>query len=170
MFHQLIAGLTLGFFLLGCQGAKKKGEVKASNLELPSGYTSPKVFQLTGVGVNWSPQISPNGLQLVFISSKRPSHEGSQVYLKNLENDSEKRITYHDGDTGYVAFSPNGKRLLYSSTTDEQKEKSNFIKDSLKRITGHPKSKEFKDSTHHFGLKTLWRFTLVFSMERELSA
>lgn len=153
MFHHMIVIFVLCLAFIGCQGSKKKGEVKASNLELPSGYSPPKVLQLTGVGVNWAARFSPNEEIIAYISSRRPSHDDSQVYVKNIKTSFEKRVSFHDGETHGVVFSPDGKRLLYSSTTDEEKEKSDFIKDSLKRITGLKKEEQTQPMSSPFWLK-----------------
>ncbi len=83
-------------------------------------------IQLTRFGNNTSPFLSADGKQFVFISSNRPSHSQGQVYLFNLENLKEKRITYQDGECSGAALLKDG-RVVYASTTDENKERPRLL-------------------------------------------
>jgi TolB protein len=124
------------FLLLSCQSSRIENSVDASNLSLPSGYKPPVVQKLTGAGVNSQGALSPDGRFLAFISSSRPNHDNPQVYVRTLQGGQERRLTFQDGQTAGVVFSPDSGRVIYASTTDEQKEDTNFIKASLERISG----------------------------------
>lgn len=128
------------FVLTSCQSSRLENASDGSNLSLPSGFQAPKVQKLTGVGVNSQPALSPDGRFLAYISGGRPNHENTQVYVRTLEGQNERRVTYQDGQNAAVVFSPDSSRVLYASTTDEQKEDVHFLKSSLERISG--KSKE----------------------------
>ncbi len=131
--------LILG--LAGCSGKNTKNTLDASDLKAPPGVTLPLITQLTGAGINYQPAWSPDGLHIVYISSDRPNHDNPQVYTMKLADRSEKRITWQHGKAAHPLFSPNGRRVIYASTTDEAKEDTNFIKDSLKRIAGKGEKK-----------------------------
>jgi len=114
----------------------QNSDVESSNLKLPSGFVPAKVEQFTNVGVNSKPEISHSGEKLIYLSSLRPTHENTQAYLLNLADKSEKRITFQDGQIASIVFSPDDSHVIYSSSTDEIKEDSLFIKETLKKLSG----------------------------------
>lgn len=132
--------------LIGCSGKNVKDSVEASDLKAPSGLELPVVVKMTGAGINYQPSWSPDGSQLIYISSDRPSHDNPQVYTMQVADKSEKRITWQDGKASHPLFSPDGRRVIYASTTDEAKEDTNFIKDSLERIAGQAEKKPEPES------------------------
>jgi Tol biopolymer transport system component len=79
-------------------------------------------IQLTRVGENLSPALSADGKKVVFVSRKRPSHSQGQIYIYDLENLKERRVTYQDGDCRDPILLSDG-RVVYASTTDELKER-----------------------------------------------
>lgn len=79
-------------------------------------------LRLTSSGQNLRPRFSPDGRKILFVSSRRESHANSQLYEINLDSFRERRVTYHDGDCLEGDYTPDGKKLIYASTTDELKE------------------------------------------------
>lgn len=86
---------------------------------------------LTQSGENFNAAFSSNGKKLLFSSRNRPQHLQAQVYEFNLENKKEKRLTHQDGEVIEGRFLGENK-LIYVSTTDEQKEDLNAL---VKNIT-----------------------------------
>ncbi len=83
-----------------------------------------KYKQITFIGDNEQPFLSESGNSLLFISSKRFHHKGSQVYELDLLKNTERRITFHDGDASRPIYIDRNQ-ILYFSNTDEIKE--NFL-------------------------------------------
>lgn len=79
-------------------------------------------FQLTETGINEMPSISGDEKQIVFVSRQRPAHSQSQIYIYDLYNLTERRVTFQDGDCRDPLLLKNSPRLIYSSNTDELKE------------------------------------------------
>ncbi len=77
--------------------------------------------QLTFEGVNDSPRFSAGGDRMLFISSQRPAHKNTQVYEFEILRNSERRITFQDGEIRNP-FYLSAAQILYASTTDEIKE------------------------------------------------
>jgi TolB protein len=94
---------------------------QASAMEQP-GFTVPGSKPLTIIGYNQHARFSQDGSKIIFESSDRPSHKNSQIYILNLQTRREKRITFNDGIDTSPDFDPAGKKIIYASTTDEQKE------------------------------------------------
>lgn len=82
----------------------------------------------TSSGENESPSWSPSGEAFLFISRNRPQHKNFQVYEKNILTGEEKRITYSDGDTFNPIYFNSDQEIIYSSTTDELKERPLLFK------------------------------------------
>jgi len=80
------------------------------------------VEQLTLVGENRQGQFSRDGKEIIFQSARRPEQLNAQIYILHLDGMKEKRITFNDGEDSWPQFSPDGKRIVYASTTDELKE------------------------------------------------
>lgn len=77
--------------------------------------------QLTFEGDNDDARFSPNEDRVIFISRKRPSHPNTQAYEIHLARNSERRITYQDGEIRHPTYTADN-RIIYASTTDEIKE------------------------------------------------
>ncbi len=83
---------------------------------------TPLGLQLTRLGINEAPSLSPDQKQIVFTSRKRANHLQQQVYILDLESRRERRLTFQDGDCSDPIFLNQGKQIVYASTTDELKE------------------------------------------------
>ena len=108
------------FFILisGCASKEQKNKDPKS----VDFFSIEETRQLTFAGQNNRPRFNDIGDKIVFYSSERPEHKGSQIYEFDIRKNTLRRITYSDGD----AFDPdyiNNREILYSSTTDEIKEK-----------------------------------------------
>lgn len=68
------------------------------------------------------PSISGDESHIVFVSRERPAHSHPQIYIYDLYNLTERRVTFQDGDTRDPLLLKNSPRLLYASNTDELKE------------------------------------------------
>ncbi|GEM_PF-1706862 len=84
-------------------------------------FKEPPVQMLTQSGENFNAAFSSNGKKILFSSRNRPQHLQAQAYELNLENKKEKRVTHQDGDVIEARYLGDNK-LVYVSTTDEQKE------------------------------------------------
>ncbi len=76
---------------------------------------------LTKSGENFNGVFSRDGKKVLFIGRNRPQHLYTQVYELDLETLKEKRVTHQDGIVVYARYL-NENKLVYASTTDEQKE------------------------------------------------
>ncbi len=134
----LSAALLSAWILLGCttQKAKSPGEGKKAQLKeakkQPTETKIETIMQLTDDGVSSQAVFSNSGNEVLFVSSGRDSHEQSQVYLFDYVNKKMSRITYSDGQVFRPFFSPLGDLIIYSSSTDEDKEHPD-----LQRLTGN---------------------------------
>lgn len=69
-----------------------------------------------GWGIDVSPHFSPDGKQMVFVSSRTGS---PQIYIKDFESDKIKRITYEGNYNTTPSWSPLGDCIAYVGTTKE---------------------------------------------------
>jgi Tol biopolymer transport system component len=60
------------------------------------------------------------------VSSNRSSHRQGQIYIFDLANLKERRLTYQDGECSEPFLSAKGQ-IFYSSTTDELKERPSLL-------------------------------------------
>lgn len=95
------------------------------------GFPNLEADLVTKDGFNKRPQLGPAGNRIVFVSSMRDKHRQFQGYLIDLESGKERRLTYQDGDVYDVHIDRKGTGLFYSSTTDEIKEDSDYIRRAL---------------------------------------
>jgi Tol biopolymer transport system component len=146
-----LAALGLYSLMVGCQTQPTLPDgVTTTDIELPSGYQPPPLTALTAVGVNSKPELSHDGSKVIYLSSLRPTHENTQAYMLDLVSKTEKRITFQDGQVASVVFSPDDSHVIYSSSTDEIKEDSLFIKESLMRMAGTEEPSEKKQDSKLF--------------------
>jgi Tol biopolymer transport system component len=86
--------------------------------------------QATFEGNNTLSSINLKPFQLAYSSDQRVAHNHSQAYILDLETLAEKRLTYQDGDVIRPFWYQD--KIVYSSTTDEIKERPNI----LQKVTG----------------------------------
>lgn len=97
---------------------------------------TPFGLKITTLGENHSPSFNANSQKILFISKTRDAHKQAQVYEFDLNNLTEKRITFQDGDCGTPIFTADGNHLLYTSTTDELKERPPILDVAKKTENG----------------------------------
>jgi len=112
----VLALLSTGIGLSACAQKSVTSKMISSDFLLAKGSK-----QLTFLGDNEHPRFSPSGDQILFISSHRMHHKGQQVYELDLKRNTERRVTFSDGDA-FDAMYLNDSEIVYSSTTDEIKE------------------------------------------------
>ena len=133
------------FFLFwgisACQTSGKKRVTLPTNLTLkphpkpPAGYTPQELQLITHKGVNRFPHLSKDQNQMLFVSGQRDKHEHTQVYLLDLRNQKEQRITFQDGQLSNPQFMPETLSIIYESTTDEDKEQPPILQKHMKSPT-----------------------------------
>lgn len=64
---------------------------------------------------------------MLYVAWKRPNHAQPQVYEKNLETGTERRLTYQIGSTFLPRYHPTEDLIVYASTTDELKENNPLL-------------------------------------------
>jgi Tol biopolymer transport system component len=64
--------------------------------------------------MNWAPYPAPNGRHFVFVRAETPANW--EVYLGDMENREIKRLTFDDGFDGFPALSPDGRKLIWTSS------------------------------------------------------
>jgi Tol biopolymer transport system component len=77
--------------------------------------------QLTRLqAVSWAPFFHPDGKRIIFASNvdgmKSGQHGNFELYLMRDDGTALERVTFSDGFDGLPAFSPDGKRLMWTST------------------------------------------------------
>ena len=75
------------------------------------------VRQITDFGsMSWAPYIHPSGEYILFTSNKL-GFENFEVFMTDIEGKKEPvRVTYSDGFDGLPVPSPDGRRLMWTST------------------------------------------------------
>ncbi len=86
---------------------------------------------LSQFGINRTPQFSPGGHRLLYVSSNRLSHSNPQLYERNLSTSIEHRLTFQDGEVFDGTYARGGKKVIYSSSTDEIKENPRYLTDAI---------------------------------------
>lgn len=79
-------------------------------------------------GENDSPSWSTDGKKFLFVSRNRSAHKNSQIYEFDTVSGQEHRITFSDGDSADPHYLPDGDHIIYSSTTDELKERPALLR------------------------------------------
>ena len=64
--------------------------------------------------VNWGPYWHPDGKHIIYATSAH-GHQNYELYLMRSDGSRKTRITFADGFDGLPVFSPDGKRLMWSS-------------------------------------------------------
>jgi len=63
--------------------------------------------------MNWAPYPHPNGEHCVFVKAMGRAFD---VYAMNIKTSKQLRLTYHENFDGFPSISPDGSRMLFSST------------------------------------------------------
>lgn len=114
-------GLLLA--LLACQSKPKKTELPAEVDYLQSKDAGVILAQ----GYNRSAVFSEDGDKIFYVSKNRLGHKNSQIHEYDLFLQTDRRLTFQDGEVfGVVPL--NDRQIIYSSNTDEIKE-APFTKD-----------------------------------------
>jgi Tol biopolymer transport system component len=116
--------------LLACGGSSSTKNKISEDASLQAAHTGAGL-RLTSIGTNQKAHFSPDGKTLIYLSGARDAHKHVQVYEMSLSTFREKRITFHDGDCHDVDYSPTGEQLIYSSTTDELKERPRLLNQKI---------------------------------------
>ncbi|MGD8589768.1 MAG: M28 family peptidase, partial [Chromatiales bacterium] len=122
---------------------------------------SRKEKQLTHTGVmSWAPYFHPSGDYLIYASNQQ-GFANFELYLVDAEGKHEPvRVTYTDGFDGLPVFSPDGKRLAWTSKRGTDKTSQIFLADwndaEARRLLGldHPAATEAADSEKPLALPT----------------
>lgn len=64
--------------------------------------------------MNWAPFPAPNGRHFVFVRAETPSNW--EVYLGDMQSKELKRLTFDDGFDGFPAISPDGRKMVWTSS------------------------------------------------------
>ena len=64
--------------------------------------------------VNWGPFFYPDSRHIVYSTSLH-GHQNYEVYWLDTETGAQERITFREGFDGLPVFSPDGKRMLWTS-------------------------------------------------------
>ena len=92
------------------------------------------IIQLTDhKSENRSPEISPDGKHIAFISDRDGNQE---VYVMNIDGTDQTRLTYNEVADWDICWSPDSSKLIFSSDTEEYLELYTIDKDgtSLKKF------------------------------------
>lgn len=108
-----------------------------SLLQSPSGFCKPKELYPSKVVVSQGNNRQPvfvSNTSFIYISKDRKYHKDPQIYFRDLKTGKEKRITYQRGQVaGGLVLDKQGK-IIYSSSTDEEKETPESLKPFLERF------------------------------------
>jgi Tol biopolymer transport system component len=110
------------FIAFGC--SSKKSKYDSSDL-VHFDSLEGEIHQLTTLGENTQTSFSPTFNKLVFVRTNTAVHKTPQIYIKNMIDKSERRLTYNLGANFYPHFHPNKSWIAYSSSSDELVEKIN---------------------------------------------
>jgi len=78
--------------------------------------------------VRWAPFWHPNGRSILYTTSIH-GHWNYEVYLLNIETGKYARVTWSPGFDGLPVFSPDGKRMMWTSKRSEDQTTQVFIAD-----------------------------------------
>ena len=86
---------------------------------------------ITRLGHNTLPAISPDGRSIAFVSERRANQKNSELYIFHRISEKEERLTHQDGMIADLVWTPQ-RDLIFTSTTDEMKERSALLFPELK--------------------------------------
>ncbi|MEM7645638.1 MAG: hypothetical protein AAF203_01900, partial [Pseudomonadota bacterium] len=98
--------------------------------------------QVTKLGKNRQPLFISN-TGVLYVSQKRPQHQGPQLYFLDLATGKEKRISHQKGEVSIGMAHGGHGRFFYSSSTDEDKETPFILKKYLDRFPSSVESEFF---------------------------
>ena len=90
------------------------------------------ITQLTTNGYNRQPLFVADD-EIVYVSRNRVEHKDPQIYKRNLITGKEKRITFQRGHIINGVWLSGNKKLVFASSTDEDKETPHLLKKYIKR-------------------------------------
>jgi Tol biopolymer transport system component len=122
----LLGGLCIA--LLACQSKAKKTELPAEVDYLQAKDAGVILAQ----GYNRSAVFSDDGDKIYYISKNRKGHKNNQIHEYDLILQSDRRLTFQDGDV-FSVVPLNDQDIIYASNTDEIKEEP-FAKDQDARF------------------------------------
>jgi TolB protein len=67
----------------------------------------------TNTAHDWSPDWSPDGLQIAFVSNRNPKF-AQDVYVMNADGFNQRRLTADRADEQSPSFSPNGTEIVFA--------------------------------------------------------
>ena len=76
--------------------------------------------------VNWGPSWYLDSRHIIYATS-RHGHQNYELYLMDVDSGDDVRITYHEGFDGLPVFSPDGKRLMWTSSGRTADKKSQLF-------------------------------------------
>ncbi len=89
---------------------------------------------------NETPQISPDGSKLLFISTRDNDVE---IYVMEVDGSHQKRLTHSKGEEGQASWSPDGNKILFISYRDDRTTDEVYIMNAdgseQKNLSNHPK-------------------------------
>ena len=112
----------------------------------------------------WSPSVSPDGSQIVFLKTAAFGEAGQEIWLMRANGaDQRKLLSFPDGAFGSPVWSPDGRRIAYLRFKPEgfTNENSIEILDLEKGIT----KVMFSDPHLDFGLKWLPEGRLLYALD-----
>jgi TolB protein len=97
---------------------------------------------LTNTAINKDPAFSPDGREIVFVSSRDGHFE---IYAMKADGSDVRRLTRSTGMNLRPAWSPDGKRIAFTSNRDGQYEIYVMNRDGsgLRRVTNHPERDDY---------------------------
>jgi dipeptidyl aminopeptidase/acylaminoacyl peptidase len=81
-------------------------------------------FTAEGVSSS-SPQFSPDGRTLAFLTTRRDRHEARQIYLIPVDGGEAQMLTEHETGVGSFVFSPDGSRIAFIARDAKTEEQTN---------------------------------------------
>lgn len=104
----------------------QKGQVQPTNMEIfVCDADGSNLKQLTQLGkANWAPFFHPSGQKIIFSSNHAApaASRGFQfnLYMINLDGSGLERISYDKVFDSFPMFSPDGKKIIFSSNRNNQ--------------------------------------------------
>lgn len=98
--------------------------------------------RITKKGKNRQPVFVSN-TGFVYVSKDRKDHSDPQLYFRDLATGKEKRITHQVGTISGAFYVEGTGQILYSSTTDEEKESPYILKSYLSRFPSSVQNDSF---------------------------